>query len=294
MLEPTSQAEVEAFEQWLETNPEHARLYAEFDGIAAVGERVPRRAFARTEKRVPSPPFRPGWVLAAVVLVAAVGGVWLVAHSSQPAQAAINNFGPSTRAVRLGDGTAVLLDTGAELTLGSARGEPAVTIRRGRARFSVTTRGSMPFSVAARGALVTASDGVFDVSLQQEETRVRVLKGEVVLAVEDSTAGARDIPLAAGEGAEVRDGQVLPAGQAPYDALWPAARVDFEDAPLSTVVGRANGIGKPRIEIAGADVGRLRVTGVMDLRDPRALARKLAATLDLHAEERGGAILLRR
>jgi ferric-dicitrate binding protein FerR (iron transport regulator) len=68
----------------------------------------------------------------------------------------------------------------------------------------------------------------------------------------------------------------------------------FEDAPLAIVAAKANAIGGPKIEVPDAKVAGLRLTGVLDLRDTRALARKLAATFDLRVEERHGAILLRR
>jgi ferric-dicitrate binding protein FerR (iron transport regulator) len=294
MLEPSSEAEVAAFEAWLNDDPDHASTYASFERVAALGERLPRRSLAAIGESPQLRPFRPEFALAAVLFLAVLGAIWVVAQSSEKAEAAIHNPGPSTRAVRLGDGTSVLLETGSELTVGSGREGPVVTLRRGRVRFKVLTGSSKRFSVAAAGTLVEASNSLFDVWFDKDTTRVRVLKGQVEVTAGHRAADEQSIILAEDQGADVRDGQVSPVEAVEYDRRWPAARISFEGAPLANVVATANGIGGPRIEIPDFDVRLLRVSGVLDLRDTHKLARKLAATLNLDIEERGDAILLTR
>lgn len=295
MAEPASEAEVAAFEAWVDTSADHARTYAELERVGALGERLPSRALRAGEGAAQSRPFRPGFALAATAaLLLLFGSLWIVGQSSGRAEAAINNDGPSTRAVRLKDGTAAILDSGAELTVRTDARGPAVTLRRGRVRFRTAPGASAPLSVAASGALVRARDSLFDVTLDGGTATIRVLKGEVDVRPEAGADGPAAAAVSAGEGAEVRDGRIARTDARAYDTRWPAARVSFEDAPLADVVAKANGVGGPRIELSGNDVAQLRVTGVLDLRDTRALAAKLAATLGLRVERREDTLLLKR
>src|SRR3546814_10207770 len=48
MMEPTSKAEVVAFEHWLQADPAHARAYDEVQSISSLGTRLPSRLLARS------------------------------------------------------------------------------------------------------------------------------------------------------------------------------------------------------------------------------------------------------
>jgi transmembrane sensor len=292
MLEPGSEAEVEGFEAWLNSHSDHAAAYVAFDQVAALGERLPRGISTKFEETRRQPRLVPTFALPGIAILAAVGGVWVVAQSPQRAEAAINNFGPSTRAVRLQDGTAIILDSGAELTVRSAFGAFAVTLRQGRARFRTPPDAARPLSVFASGAVIQARRTLFDVTVDRRAAGVHVLQGTAEVTIEDSADPASHLMLAARQGAQVRNGRIVEGDQAAYDRRWPAARVSFEDASLASVIARANRLGAPPIKVAGQDVARRRVTGVLDLRDTRTLAAKLAATLGLRVEEREGALLL--
>lgn len=293
MLEPGSEAEVDGFEAWVNSDPDHAAAYAAFDQVAALGERLPRRTSVKVEEARGPSRLVPAFALPGVAFLAAVGAVWFVAQSPERAEAAINNFGPSTRAVRLQDGTAVILDSGAELTVRMEPGGSAVTLQRGRARFRTPPGAARPLYVSASSAVIQARETLFDVSLHDGTASVHVLQGTANITVERGAGPTGQLTLAAGQGTEVRNGRIAEAGRAAYDRRWPAARVSFDDASLASVVARANRLGGPPIQVAEQDVARRRVTGVLDLRDTRTLALKLAATLGLRVEEREGALLLR-
>jgi transmembrane sensor len=292
MLEPGSDAEVDGFEAWLNSDSDHAAAYAAFDQVAALGERLPRRTSTKTEEARRQPRLVPAFALPGIAILAAFGAVWVVAQNPQRAEAAINNFGPSTRAVRLQDGTAVVMDSGAEFTVRAAPGGSEVTLQRGRARFRTSPGGARPLSVSASGAVIQAHETVFDVSVDGATASVHVLQGTADVTMGHGADPAGHLTLAAGQGIEVRNGRIAEEDQAAYDPRWPAARVSFEDASLASVIARANRLGAPPIKVAEQDVARRRVTGVLDLRDTRTLAPKLAATLGLRVEEREGALLL--
>src|SRR3546814_18067613 len=67
MMEPTSKAEVVAFEHWLQADPAHARAYDEVQSISSLGTRLPSRLLARSSARTPSR-LRPTFGLALVVV----------------------------------------------------------------------------------------------------------------------------------------------------------------------------------------------------------------------------------
>src|SRR3546814_20153352 len=72
MMEPTSEAEVTAFEHWLQADSAHAQAYEEVESISSLGERLPRRLLAKSSARPPArlrPTF--GLALLAVCLLAA-------------------------------------------------------------------------------------------------------------------------------------------------------------------------------------------------------------------------------
>lgn len=293
MLEPSSPAEVQAFEAWIRSDPAHARSYAEFDRIAAVGERLPRRTLA-AEGAGAQRPFRSGWALAAALLVCVFASLLLIGRASERAEAAITNFGPSVRTVRLSDRTAAILDSGTEMSVRSRSDGSAVTLRRGRVRFRVRPGAGDAFTVSAGGAVVTARDSLLDVSSNSGMTKVWVLQGAADVAPSTGHTNAPATTLTAGHGADIGESGVPASTVSRYDASWPAARVGFENAPLASIVSAANRSGKPPINVPDGNVAALRVTAVLDLRDTRALARKLAATLDLRVEERHGAIIVKR
>jgi transmembrane sensor len=292
MQEPASEAEVQAFEAWLGADPKHPKAYAEAESLASLATRMPRSLLARQTATTRPARFRPAFGIAAAVVLALAGAIWMTGPASQPAHAAISNPGPAVRGFTLSDGTRLILDSGAELAVIFERDARAVTLRSGRVRFNVAPDPDRPFSVTAAQSTLTGQNTVFDVSLDQDEVRVWVIDGELSLAAYRADANA--VALRSGQVVNVRDGQPNETALEPGSARWPAARLAFDDAPLATIVAVANRQGSPKIEIHDEAVAALRVTGVLDVRDTRSLARKLAATLDLQAEVRASGILLTR
>src|SRR3546814_12598749 len=112
MMEPTSKAEVVAFEHWLQADPAHARAYDEVQSISSLGTRLPSRLLARSSARTPSR-LRPTFGLALVVVCLLLAGLWLTNPGAQPAYAAVSNPGPSARkTVVSGKSVSVRVDIG--------------------------------------------------------------------------------------------------------------------------------------------------------------------------------------
>jgi len=284
MQEPRSKREVAAFESWLADDPAHARAYAEMEALsgaaAAVGARSRERAYAATWS---------GWrpALAAAALVAIVVTTVLAwGGFSDPAYARVSNTGESVRGVRLADGTEVWLDVDAVLLVSNDERRRTIVLRQGRVRVSPVS-GSTALRVLAADLSVMPSSNRFDLAIEDRTVELGALDGPITL----SSGGGRTLSLTAGRGIAVDENGVRPV---PLDRTWPGARLRFTDTPLGRIVAIANRQPGPDIVFADPAIGKLTVTGVLDLRDTRRLARKLAAAQDLRLVEDSGRLMLQR
>lgn len=295
MLEPASGTEVQAFEAWLHADPSHAAAYAEAESLAALSARLPRRLLANPPSTLRPARLRPAYGVAAAVILILSSALLLTGQGRDAAHAAITNPGPAVRAFKLSDGTTVILDSGAELAVAFDRDGRTVTLNSGRARISVARDPRRPFSVKAAQATLRTETAVVDVALSKDDVSVRVVDGEAFLTTTSTDQeDRRAVRLGEGTAVNVHDGRLHETKVDAAAARWPEARLSFDDAPLATIVELANRRGRPKLILADASVGALRVTGVLDIRDTRALARKLAATLDLDVEEHSDELRLTR
>ena len=294
MLEPASEAEVQAFEAWLSADADHSRAYTEAESLTALSARLPRRMLASPAAAPSRPLLRPAFAVVAVVFLIVASALVMTGQGRQAAYAAIANPGPAVRGFRLSDGTTVILDSGSELAVAFERDGRTVTLNSGRARISVARDPRRPFSVKAAKATLRTGFAIVDVALTKDVVSIRMVDGEAFLSTTTGQADRPAIRLNEGRAVDVRDGRLDEANVDAAAARWPEARLSFDDAPLATIVELANRRGRPRINLADASVGALRVTGVLDIRETRTLARKLAATLDLRVEEHSDELRLTR
>ena len=289
MLEPKSEEEVAAFEAWLARDPANSRAYAKIEAISLAGTALPRRLLDLDERRrTGALAWRP--TLALVALLAVVlGGAWVFQMASSPAFAAIANDGPAVRSLRLSDGSRVFLDVDAEIGVRIGSGRREITIRRGRVRIAPAP-GSRPLRVTARGLQIDPSGQRIDVVIDGDRAILAALGINPARGTVEVVAGSERFRLGAGEAAVVsRKGR----RRATIEPFWPLGRVQFKQAPLASVLKPANAIGDPDVIAADSGVAAMRVTAVLDLRDTRRLARKLATALDLTIEDRGSELILR-
>lgn len=290
MEAPRSAAQVGEFEAWLRSDPAHLRAYRELDLIADVGSRIPPARSA-----VPGPMARRRGLASALALAVALVGIgagsWWLIQERSPAFTAVANHSSAVRIIALGDGSRIVLDTGAAIEVADSPVADTVRMMAGRARFAVDRSGHRPLRVAAGGGTIAATTAVFDIVVQGGEASVSIWKGQVSVAGAANDPTGR--PFGAGSALRVAGGRRVVALTA-READWPDARVSFDQAALAGVLARANRAGKPKLVTSDKGVAGLRITGVLDLRDNRALARKLAAALDLTVEVRDDMLLLRR
>jgi len=289
MEEPRSEREVDDFEAWLARDPAHAVAYSEMEAIQSAGEALPRSHLARADARHSGsrPMWRPALALAtAALVVVAAFGLWQGMVS--PAFATISNTGSAVRGYRLPDGTSMFLDTGTEVGV-SVRGDRReIEVRKGRARIRGGSD-SRPLEVAANGVRIIPGNAQFDLSVDGARVSVTALDGELALTTTDEAPIKTEFYVPRRQAVSIDD---RGRSAAQPDFTWPLARVRFDRAPLGKILVAASRTGDPDILAATAQIASLPVTGVLDLRDPRRLARKLAAALDLRVIERGDRLVL--
>jgi len=254
-------------------------------------EAVPPRLLSQSQPHpVRSRPiWRPALALATIVLMAVAAlGLWQ--SMSAPAFATLANPGSAVRGYRLADGTSVFLDAGAEVGVSLRGDRREIEVRKGRARI----KGGLdprPFEVLANRRRIVPGPTQLDVAVDDDRVTISALDGGLMLERSGSASSVDKLALGRGEAVTVdATGQsaVVP------DTGWPLARVHFEGAPLGRILAAANRHGDPQIATATLAISSLPVTGVLDLRDTRRLARKLAAALALRIDDGGDRLILSR
>ena len=291
MLEPASEREVEAFERWLDAHPRHARAYADINAIARAGARAPRRHLVTAHVAAR---FRPAFAVVTVSVLAVAVVLLLNIRANGPAYAAVANPGAAVRTVMLEDGTKVTLDPGAELGVLIGDEKRHIEVRAGRSRIEVRTDSRRPLLVSLPGGDVSSAQGTLDVSVDGGTSQVSALTEALTLTSFARNARSSAVRLAGGKTLLLNDPWARPRPTQPAALRWPDARRQFDEAELVEVLGLANRNASVPIIVDNDDIGRLKVTGILDLRDTRGLARKLAAALNLQVEEEIGAIVLSR
>ena len=286
MLEPRSEAEVDAFEIWLASDPAHPRAYAEMEALSAAGRALPQQSNKNGAPKASDSRWRPAAAVALAV-VAVIVGVWAWQLSSAPAFAAVTNPGPAVRTIRLADGTGIVLDADSQIAVAQGSGARSIRVDKGRVRIDARST-ALPVQVAAGLSSFTATAALFDVVVDGPSVTIASLDGRVAI-LEDK---GRD-PSTVEQGRAIL---VDEEGRHPvaHDPAWPASRMRFERARLDRVVAIANRLGDPDIVLADPSLAAIPVSGVLDLRMTRPLARKLGAALGLRVRDEAGKLELAR
>jgi len=236
----------------------------------------------------------------AIAATIAVGGLlaiaWYIVSNRQEPQAAapltIDTVVTAPAVLtggtfKLPDGSGVTLTDGAVLENKFDDGQRRVILFGGHARFDVAHDAGRPFIVLGAGSRTTALGTIFEVDLRRSRPRVSLIEGVIEVASRNSD---RSVRLRPGETAEVvtSDVRILPSMRS---AAGPVA-IDADRMPLGDIVARANTVNAVKIRLTEPALETIEVSGRFDIADPAALARELAAKLDLGVEIRADAIII--
>lgn len=286
MEAPASAIQIAQFEAWLKADPAHLQAYRDAEGIADLGirlESVPAAVPVASNGRFA------GAVMALGALISVAAGTWWAVQERSPAYTAIVNRSPAVRAFDLNNGARMIVDSATAVEV--ATGEASVRLTKGRARFFVQRPAAQPLRLTTAAGTLSVASGILDLMADGRALRVCLLGGEATWRAADAAPAIR---LAGTARLRIDDKGHRTAETGAFDTLWPEARVAFDAVPLSAVLARANRGRGPKLMADDPSIAALQVTGVLDLRDPRRLAGKLAAALGLGVEVRSDALVLRR
>jgi transmembrane sensor len=167
----------------------------------------------------------------------------------------------------------------------------------GEAIFDVAHDARRPFTVEASNRVVRVVGTQFDVRNRQGELIVTVARGKVQVRPTDSGATGRAFLLTPGQRLEIdRAGVEELKAVDPQEAFsWRAGRLVYRGQPLADVVADLNRQFVEQIEIADPELGKIPITGVIVLDDPRSITTRLSLMLPIRSvpSERG-LLLLRK
>jgi len=291
---PERETSLLPFERWRAADPRHRVVYAEMEQIAQAARRLGAGARGMPSRGpLPVTPLwrRPGPRLglagaAAVLLVALTAILLMRADGRQPRRVAGSGTAIETpvgqiRAVKLGDGTMVTLDAESAIRTSFSGEQRLVRLVRGRARFDIARDATRPFVVMAMGRTITDRGTVFDVEIGRDEVGVTLLRGAVeIREPRDAGLVSRLKPGQTYAGATGSRAPVI-AAAAPGGERWVSGTLNFDGAPLGTVVEQANRYARHKIRLGDPGLASLRVTGSFPVSAGDGIADMLAEAFDL-------------
>jgi transmembrane sensor len=212
------------------------------------------------------------------------------------------------RTIQLEDRSRMDLDAQTRVRVRFSPRARRVDLIDGQAQFSVAKDPQRPFTVHAGNHVIVAVGTSFSVEYVDQQIRVAMIEGRVLVKVETDKAaasqasagqvasagiaGARE--LVAGDALRVSaDGTATFTADANVDAFiaWRQGKVVFDSEPLAEAVRRLNRYSQLQIEIMDPALADIRVGGVFEMGDSVEFTRALEATLPLTADYSSGNVI---
>ena len=316
-------------ERWLQAEPRHRELFAEFGGTWAVmgraAEQHERAPAGRTTGQVLDFPVAPPaaarrrlsriWLPLAAAAAIAIGGTawWGAAHDGTAIATAVGDM----RRLELSDGSTVELNTNSAIVTTFTRAERRVRLEKGEAYFEVAKDEQRPFLVEAAGVGVRAIGTAFNVRLRSESVEVLVTEGKVRVGAERARAAdgtqqpspgpssSTDAIVGAGErvvvtvapraGSEPGRLDVVPVQAVEVQRLlaWHGRRLEFSDTPLAEMAAEFNRYNRHQLVIVDENLAAMRFGGSFRPDDRAGFVRMLQEHFGVRAEERKNQTILR-
>lgn len=238
--------------------------------------------------------FRDAAIAAGLILAVLAGGVTF--HLVGP-QTYRTDAG-ERRVITLSDGSKVQLDSLTHIRVDYSEHSRHLELTKGQARFDVARDVKRPFSVAAAGRTVVATQTAFNVDLLGKNLFVTLLEGRVmILPPSDttrSTPPAEPIELQAGQQlAVIESGPSMVVPMSAQRAMaWQSGRIVVENEPLSLIVMRVNRYATRRVELEDEHAASLRISGVFNAGDVDGFVATVTNYLAVTAERAGDVIYL--
>ena len=306
-----SEADAQAFRDWLNASPAHARAYQRLEQtwldlpfLEEAQERTGHRAKPQAgrvlalRRRMQGPA---AWAaIAAALLVAAflaVSPLRNLAPELATEAAVYATATGETRSLVLADGSMVRLSAETRLETAFTEDRRTVRLTEGAAFFDVMRDEDRPFIVLADAARVTVLGTEFEVWRGADEVRVSVREGRVETSAFAPRGGAINASRTLVRGQRV---SVSPSGRLgdvaafnPDDALaLSEGRFIYDDARLSTVITDINRYRSSKVRLSPAALADQRVTAAFEADGIEGFLQTLASVEGYALEERDGETLI--
>lgn len=286
--ESVSQADAEAFRDWLAADPAHAaayrdldRLWDDLDDVAPCPQQPPAsqadlrpgkdrssrdlegvsaRSRRRGRERGQRTAFRPLALVASFASVVAVG-LYTFHFSAPPAD--YDTKTGEQRSVELLDGSRLYLNTASAASIEFTEARRTVLLHAGEIYVEVAYDADRPFVVDAGTGTATALGTSFSVKRRHEAFDVLVASNRVGVAGSD----AGSTVVEAGQGVRVTATGIQPVEpQSVQMALsWRSGRLVFDGLPLSEVFAELDRYLPGRVVIADSAVKTIPVTATFSI-----------------------------
>ena len=302
-----SSRDAEAFREWIGRSPRH---YAEIHRLATlsgevnvlVGMAAPLKEAAdsmrpiRWSQRAPFAAVRKAVMAMGVamgVAVIAVGAVVMTQGQwRDPVPYMLATQIGDLNEAELRDKSRVKLNTNSQLEVDYDRDERRVRLLEGEAYFEVAHDQRKPFVVYAGDQTVRAVGTAFTVRYENDKLSVVVTQGRVALgqAAASTDAGREDTLLSAGQQANIAPDAPGPViaqitdKQMQRALSWRAGLLDFDQAPLATVVAEFSRYTPLQIEIADDELRDLRFGGLFRIGETQAFFDALELSFGVEVE----------
>ncbi len=324
-----------AFRAWVAQDPAHRAAFdalhgtwSDLDALSGLAmsepgalpdvlldeiERCGRDAAGTSSPLIPPSSSRRAWLewLAAVVILGAVIGLWIVVHGApnvQAPQAAAVEYQTEVgdrREVMLADGSVVWLNTDTHLLVALTTGQRSVHLVYGEAYFSVASDSERPFVVTAGEDSITAVGTAFNVYHRKRQTRVTVLEGAVEVsrparAPHDDTPDRQRIRVAQSASLDPVARQPEIVNLEPIDAVqtaaWRRGKLFFDHVTLAEMIDRIDAYVPARIYIADESIEQFVGGGVVHIDNAASILRaiELSWPVEVRRESPDLIILSRR
>jgi len=256
--------------------------------------------------------FIPLAVVASMVLIALIAWPNLLARSTYRTSRG------EQQSIVLSDGSVVQLNTLSTLVIHFDKDRRRVELPRGEALFRVAHDPARPFDVQTPFAVVRAVGTEFNVYNRTEGTQISVIEGRVRVGKAPAAAQTSGVsprlpqddgahssgasstqsvfPLAAGQQvtvSSIAEPKPIPANVSTATA-WIQRRIVLDNDSVRTAVDEFNRYNRVQIRIQDEELAGLRISGVFDADDPKALIKYLEQTQQAHTSHNGTAFVLER
>lgn len=270
------------FERWLQQDGAHQTAFAEAESLWGTTAQVLKATQTANvalqglnARGNIKPSRRSSWSLGlatAASLLLGVGMAW-----SPLADWMLSDYSTvvgEQKKVVLADGSSVFLNTDTAIALDLSRKLRRVELLKGQAEFRVAKDAARPFEVVAGNTTVRALGTVFEV-FEQASGAVDITVSEHAVSVRlPGKSGVEPVRVVESERLHYAGyGELNRAEPANLNQAnaWQRGKLIFRDQPLTEVVAELNRYARTHIVLKGAEIGRLRVSGVFPIDDAAVL-----------------------